>query len=341
MSIKLNLKKDTIDLSHGAGGKAMAMLIDQLFRKCFDNDILAQQSDAAVLSLSAKRIAVSTDTYVISPLFFPGGDIGSLAIHGTVNDVALSGATVRYITVGLVIEEGFPLSDLKRIVESMALAAKLAGVCIVTGDTKVVERGKGDGVFINTTGIGVFDVDVNWQQRPQIGDKIILSGQIGNHGVAVMSKRQNLSFDSKIVSDSAALNGLIAQMRDSGCLIRTMRDPTRGGIAATLNEWAHQFGVGVHIDESNIPVHPTVQSACELLGLDPLNIANEGKLLAIVAAQDAEKLLAVMRQHPLAEQAAMVGEITEDRNHFVSLTTSFGGRRMVQWISGEQLPRIC
>ncbi|PJB07862.1 MAG: hydrogenase expression/formation protein HypE [Hydrogenophilales bacterium CG_4_9_14_3_um_filter_63_34] len=338
----LDLKHGRVDMSHGGGGRAMVQLISELFARHLGNEYLAQGNDGTWLPASSGRLVVSTDSHVVSPLFFPGGDIGGLSVHGTVNDVAVMGATPLYLTAGFILEEGFPLADLARIVESMAQAANEAGVKLVAGDTKVVEQGKGDGVFITTTGIGFLPDGLHLSgdlARP--GDIVLVSGTLGNHGMAIMSQRENLSFDAPILSDSASLNGLTAAMLASRAAIRVMRDPTRGGLAATLNEIAYQSGVGIHLIEAAIPVQPEVAAACELLGLDPLNIANEGKLIALCAAEDAEKLLAAMRAHPLGRQAAMIGKVVEDANAFVQMKTQFGGRRMVDWLSGEQLPRIC
>ncbi|MGZ5052274.1 MAG: hydrogenase expression/formation protein HypE [Methylobacter sp.] len=340
---KLNLKTGKIDLSHGGGGRAMAQLIDELFIKHFDNDLLRQHNDQAQFNLPAGRLAISTDSYVISPLFFPGGDIGSLAVHGTVNDVAMSGAKPLYLSAGFIIEEGLPLADLEKIVASMAAAAKLAGTPIVTGDTKVVERGKGDGVFINTTGVGIVPDGISISgNRAEPGCAILVSGSIGDHGVAIMAGRENLQFETTIVSDSAALNGLVADMVAAApAAIRCLRDPTRGGLATALNELAQQSGVGMVVDENQIPIKTEVKAACELLGLDPLYVANEGKLVCICDADAAELLLAVMRQHPLGREAAIIGEVIADQHGFVQMTTAFGGRRIVDWPVGEQLPRIC
>jgi hydrogenase expression/formation protein HypE len=338
----LDLKNGRVDMSHGGGGRAMVQLITELFARHLGNDLLGQGNDGTVLPAGAGRLVVSTDSHVVSPLFFAGGDIGGLSVHGTVNDVAVMGATPLYLTAGFILEEGFPLADLARIVESMARACVEAGVKLVAGDTKVVEQGKGDGVFITTTGVGWLAEGVHLSgdlARP--GDAVLVSGFIGDHGTAIMSQRENLSFDAPIASDTAALNGLCAAMLASGAKLRVMRDPTRGGVAATLNEIAHQSGVGIHLNEVVIPVRPAVEAACELLGLDPLNIANEGKLLAICAAEDADKLLAAMRAHPLGQDAVVIGRVTEDANHFVQMTTRMGGRRMVDWLAGEQLPRIC
>lgn len=338
----LDLKNGRVDMSHGAGGRAMAQLISDLFFEQFDNDLLNREHDAAMFTLPPGRVVMSTDSFVISPLFFPGGNIGSLAVHGTVNDVSMAGGTPKYLTAGFIIEEGFPLSDLAEIVKSMAEAAKEAGVSIVTGDTKVVERGHGDGIFINTAGIGVVEdgVDVCGDMAKP-GDKILVNGTLGDHGVAVMSKRENLTFSTEIVSDSQSLGDLVQDMIKKVPDIHVLRDPTRGGLAATLNEIAHQSGVGVELDERALPVRPEVKSACELLGLDPLYVANEGKLIAICPAQHADALLAAMQAHPKGKDAAIVGEVLEDSRCFVRMKTQLGGTRMVDWLAGEQLPRIC
>ena len=340
--LRLNLRSGTVDMTHGSGGRAMAQLIDELFVTHFDNPMLRQANDQAAFEVPAGRMVMSTDGHVISPLFFPGGDIGSLAVHGTLNDVAMAGARPLYLSAGFILEEGFPLADLERIVISMGQAAQAAGVAIVTGDTKVVERGKGDGVFITTTGVGVVPAGVGISgdsARP--GDAVLLSGSIGDHGIAIMSSRENLSFETTIESDSAALHTLVASMVEAVPGIHCLRDPTRGGLATTLNELAQQSAVGMQLDEQAIPVKPAVAAACELLGLDPLYIANEGKLVCICAADDADALLEVMRAHPLGAQAARIGAVVEDAHGFVRMQTNFGGSRVVDWLTGEQLPRIC
>jgi len=338
----LDLKHGRVDMSHGAGGRAMAQLITDLFAAIFDNAYLAQGNDGALLQPANGRLVMATDSHVVSPLFFAGGDIGCLSVHGTVNDVAMMGAQPLYLSASFILEEGFPLADLKRIVESMAHAAREAGVPIVTGDTKVVEQGKGDGVFITTTGVGVVPDGITLSgDLAQPGDKILLSGTLGDHGMAIMSQREGLSFDAPIVSDTTALHGLVADMLASGAQLRTLRDPTRGGLATTLNEIAKQSGVGMMLQESAIPVPQPVEAACELLGLDPLYVANEGKLVAICAQEDAENLLAVMRAHPQGSQASIIGEVIADEHGFVQMTTRLGGRRIVDWLTGEQLPRIC
>ena len=344
----LDLKRGRVELAHGSGGRAMAQLIEELFMRHLDNGFLRQGNDGAVLPAptfhgkDGGRLVMSTDAHVVSPLFFPGGNIGSLAVHGTINDVAMMGATPLWLAASFILEEGFPLADLARIVESMARAAKEAGVPVVTGDTKVVETGKADGVFISTTGVGVLAEGVTLSgDRARPGDAILLSGSIGEHGMAIMASRENLAFASAIVSDSAALHGLVATLLATGADIHCLRDPTRGGLATTLNEIARQSGVGMRLDESAIPVNPEVAAACEFLGLDPLYVANEGKLVAVVAATDAGRVLAAMRAHPLGAGAARIGEVIEDAHCFVQMTTALGGRRIVDWLAGDPLPRIC
>jgi hydrogenase expression/formation protein HypE len=338
----LNFKRGVIELSHGSGGRAMAQLIDELFAKSLANPWLEQGNDQACLDLPAGRVAMTTDSYVISPLFFPGGDIGSLAVHGTINDIAMSGARPLHLSAGFIIEAGYPLRGLKQIVESMAVAARAAEVTVVTGDTKVVERGKADGVFINTTGIGVIPEGLHLSgdlARP--GDCILINGTIGDHGVAVMSKRTELDFEVSVVSDSAALHDLVRVMVSTAPQLRCLRDPTRGGVATTLNEIARQSGVGMMIEETAIPIRPEVAAVCELLGLDPLYVANEGKLIAVCPPQYAQSLLKAMTRHPLGQKSALIGQVVTDAHHFVRMQTAIGGSRVVDWLSSEQLPRIC
>ena len=342
----LDLKHGRVDMNHGAGGRASAQLIEALFARAFDNPALREGNDGAVLPAppAGHRLVLATDAHVISPLFFPGGDIGALSVHGTVNDVAMMGAQPLYLSASFILEEGLPLADLKRIVDSMAAAAREAGVAIVTGDTKVVEQGHGDGVFISTTGAGWLPPGRRLGgdlARP--GDVVLVSGPIGDHGVAVLSKRESLEFETEIVSDSAALNGLTAAMLAAvpEGSVRVLRDPTRGGLATTLNEIARQSGTGITLDEAKIPVRAQVEAACELLGLDPLYVACEGRLVAICAPDAADPLLAAMHAHPLGQQAARIGIVTDDPHRFVQMATRFGGRRVVDWLSGEQLPRIC
>jgi len=338
----VDFKHGHVDMSHGGGGRAMAQLIDELFLREFDNPWLRAGNDAASVTVPPGRVVIATDSHVVSPLFFPGGDIGRLSVHGTLNDVAMAGGRPLYLAASFVLEEGFPLADLRRIVASMAQAARDAGVPIVTGDTKVVERGKGDGVFITTTGVGAVPEGVDIAgDRARPGDAILVSGTLGDHGVAIMSLRENLSFESTIRSDTAALHGLVAAMLAAVPRIHCLRDPTRGGLATTLNELATQSGCGMVIRERDLPVKPQVVAACEFLGLDPLYAANEGKLVAIAAMEDSEALLAAMRAHPLGRDAALIGAVVEDPYHFVQMQTTFGGRRNVDWLTGEQLPRIC
>ena len=340
--LRLDTRDGAVDMSHGSGGRAMAQLIEELFHHHLDNPLLREGNDQAAFMPPPGRLVMSTDGHVISPLFFPGGDIGSLAVHGTLNDVAMAGAQPLYLSAGFILEEGFPLSDLERIVMSMGEASRRAGVPVVTGDTKVVERGKGDGVFITTTGVGVVPAGVNVSgDRARPGDAILVSGSMGDHGVAIMSRRENLAFETAVESDSAALHGMVAAMIAAVPDIHCLRDPTRGGLATTLNELAQQSGVGMLLREGNIPVRPPVAAACELLGLDPLYAANEGKLICICAPEHADTLLAVMRADPLGRNAAQVGEVIEDRHGFVRMETTFGGTRVVDWLAGEQLPRIC
>jgi hydrogenase expression/formation protein HypE len=342
LSGRADLRHGVVDMTHGAGGRASAQLIEALFLRHFDNPALRQGNDQGVVDAPPGRLVMSTDGHVVSPLFFPGGDIGCLAVHGTINDVAMAGAIPLSLAAAFVLEEGFPLADLERIVISMAEAAHAAGVPIVTGDTKVVERGKADGVFITTTGLGVVPAGVNISgERARPGDAILLSGPIGDHGVAIMSKRADLGFGTEIRSDTAALHGLVAAMVAEVPDIHCLRDPTRGGLATTLNEIARQAGVGMRIKETAIPVSADVAAACELLGLDPLYIANEGKLIAICAAEDAERLLAAMRGDEHGRAACVIGHVVADAHGFVQMETAFGGSRVVDWLTGEQLPRIC
>ena len=338
----LDLKHGCIEMSHGSGGRAMAQLIQQLFITAFDNEFLRQMNDQACFQSFNGRMVMSTDSHVVTPLFFPGGDIGSLAVHGTINDIAMSGAKPCYLAASFILEEGFPLSDLKRIVDSMAKAAQAAQVPIVTGDTKVVEKGSGDGVFITTTGIGMVPEGIHISgDNARPGDKILVSGTLGDHGIAIMALRENLSFQTSIESDSAALHDLVAAMIAATPGIHVLRDPTRGGVATALNEIAQQSSAGMMIYENELPIQEQVQAACEFIGLDPLYIANEGKLIAICATEDAEKLLHAMHAHPLGRHASIIGEVIEDAHCFVQMQTRFGGKRVVDWLSGEQLPRIC
>lgn len=341
----IDFKHGCVDMNHGAGGRAAAQLIDELFARAFDNPALRAGDDGAVLDMPpGHRLVMATDGHVISPLEFPGGDIGCLSVHGTINDVAMMGAVPVALSASFVLEEGFALATLKRIVESMAAAARDAGVPIVTGDTKVVEQGKGDGVYIATTGLGALPAGRRIGgalARP--GDVVLLSGSIGDHGIAVLSQRESLGFETTVLSDTAALHGLVAALLAAvpEGAVHTLRDPTRGGLATTLNEVARQSAVGLRLREAAIPVRAEVDGACELLGLDPLYIANEGKLIAVVEAAHAEAALAALRAHPLGREAARIGEVVDDPHRFVQMATRFGGQRVVDWLTGEPLPRIC
>jgi len=320
----------------------MHELIDSLFVSAFENPLLAERNDSAVFEIQGGRLAMTTDSYVVDHIFFPGGNIGSLAVHGTVNDLAMRGAKPLYITAGFILEEGLVFSDLKKIVMSMAQAAREAGVQVIAGDTKVVPRGKADKVFINTSGIGVVPagIDIGGQNaRP--GDLVLINGTIGDHGMAVLCKREGLAFENEIQSDAAALNGLVDLMLDAFAGIHVLRDPTRGGVATTLNEIAEQSGVGIRLFEEALPVREDVLGACEVLGLDPLYVANEGKVLAVVPAQGADAVLRAMQSHPLGRASCLIGEIVSDDPGRVFLRTRIGGHRLVDMLRGEQLPRIC
>ncbi|HEX3314893.1 MAG TPA: hydrogenase expression/formation protein HypE [Gemmataceae bacterium] len=333
---------DRILLGHGSGGRLTAELIQRIFVPGFGNDILARLEDQATVDLGGARLALTTDSYVIRPLFFPGGDIGSLAVHGTVNDLAVGGAVPRFLSAAFILEEGFPIDDLKRIVHSMRTACDAAGVQLVTGDTKVVDRGKGDGVFVNTTGIGTVPANRSLSianARP--GDRILVSGTIGDHGIAIMSVREGIEFETVLESDTAALHTLTEAMLTACPRVRCMRDPTRGGLSSALNEMAAASKVGVRLAEKSIPVRREVHAACEMLGLDPLYVANEGKLIAVVPPDDAASVLDVMRGHPLGRNAADIGEVTAEHRGMVLLRSVVGGERVVQLLAGEQLPRIC
>ena len=341
---------DRILLDHGSGGKVSQELIEKVILPRFENPLLAPLNDGAVFDLppglsgdrAGGRLAMTTDSYTVSPIFFPGGDIGSLAVHGTVNDLAMCGAEPLYLSAGFILEEGFEISRLERILDSMKEAAQEAGVLIVTGDTKVVERGSADKIFINTAGLGLVPPGVSVSgQSARPGDRIILSGCMADHGVTILSKREGLSFSARLRSDSAPLNGLVKRMLDASPRIRCFRDPTRGGVATTLNEIAGQSKVGLVLDEESIPVRDIVRSACELLGLDPLYLANEGKLLAVVAPQDADRVLEAARKDKYGREAAFIGEVRAENPGRVTMRTAFGTSRVVGMLAGEQLPRIC
>ncbi|HEX3780544.1 MAG TPA: hydrogenase expression/formation protein HypE [Pseudonocardiaceae bacterium] len=339
---RARVKEERITLAHGSGGKATHTLIEAIFLEAFRNPLLESMEDAACLTMNGGRIALTTDSYVVLPLFFPGGDIGDLAVNGTVNDLAVSGATPRYLSAGFILEEGFPVADLQRIVASMAAAAKVAGVQIVTGDTKVVQRGKADGCYINTAGVGVVPDGLNLgvvNARP--GDAVIVSGPIGDHGVTVMLARGELDIDTDLTSDTAAVNGLVADLLGAVTGVRAMRDATRGGVATILNEVAKAANVSVVVAEDDIPVRTEVRGASELLGIDPLYVACEGRIVAVVDGAQADHALSVMRAHPLGEQAAVIGHIGDDPPGIVLLRTAFGGTRIVDMLVGDPLPRIC
>lgn len=331
-----------IVLGHGGGGKLSQDLVDHLFLPAFQNDALASLADGAALTVGGARLAFSTDSYVVRPLFFPGGSIADLAVNGTVNDLSMLGAQPLFLSAGMIIEEGLPIQTLGALVEQMAAAARQAGVQIVTGDTKVVDKGHGDGLYINTSGVGLIPEGVHIApQNARPGDIILVSGMLGDHGMAIMSVREGLEFDSVIRSDSAPLNGLVAALLAVTREIHVLRDPTRGGAASSLNEIARAAGVGIALDDRKLPVRPEVAAACELLGMDPLYVANEGKLLAMVPAEQADKLLETMRQHPLGQDAAIIGEVVADHAGVVVSRTGIGGTRVVSMQIGEQLPRIC
>jgi len=329
-------------LAHGGGGKLSHQLIQQMFLPVFQNPLLGELHDGAVFEIGGSRFAFSTDSYVIDPIFFPGGDIGELAVNGTVNDLAMCGSAPLYISAAFIIEEGFPMADLSRIVGSMQSAAQKSGVLLVTGDTKVVDRGKGDKIFITTSGIGLIGkgIDIS-PRRAEVGDMIILNGPIAVHGIAIMSVREGLEFQSQIRSDTAALNGLVGEVLKFGRDVHVLRDPTRGGLASALNEIAESSGVGIAIEDDAIPLDEPVQGACEILGLDPLYVANEGKFVAFIAPARAEEVLGVMKRHPLGARAAVIGSVVAEHPRVVVMRTSIGGHRVVDMISGEQLPRIC
>ena len=339
---KAKLKEERITLSHGSGGKATQTLIEAVFLEAFANPLLAPLEDGAVLEAHGGRLAFTTDSYVVSPLFFPGGDIGDLAVNGTVNDLAVSGARPLWLSAGFILEEGFPVADLERIVGSMAAAAERAGVQIVTGDTKVVQRGKADGCYVNTAGVGVIERTGELgvaTARP--GDAVIVSGPIGEHGITIMLARGELDIESEVTSDTAPLNGLVERLLDAAPGVRGLRDATRGGVATICNEVARAAGVAVVLEEEAVPVRPDVRGACELLGIDPLYVACEGRLVAVVDGDQVEAAMAALRSHPLGEGAAVIGRVRDDPPGLVLLKTSFGGTRIVDLLVGDPLPRIC
>lgn len=333
---------ETIQLAHGSGGRLSAELVSRFFLPRFGNETLNRLEDQAVVDFPLGRLALTTDSFVVDPLFFPGGDIGDLAINGTVNDVCMSGATPLYLAAAFILEEGLPLATLHRVLLSMEKAAKAAGVQIVTGDTKVVNRGCCDKLFITTTGVGRVPDGVNISAANlKPGDKIILSGTIADHGMAILTSREGLSFSSRIISDTAPLHGLVEAMLKATCEIHALRDPTRGGLATTLNEFAAASRVGILLEETAIPVRPEVLGACEVLGIEPMYVANEGKLVAAVPAAVADNVLAALRCHPLGREAAIIGEVVANNPGMVAMRTAFGATRIVDMPVAEQLPRIC
>jgi len=339
---KAKLKEERITLSHGSGGKATQTLIEAVFLEAFANPLLAPLEDGAVLTALGGRLAFTTDSYVVSPLFFPGGDIGDLAVNGTVNDLAVSGARPLWLSAGFILEEGFPVADLERIVGSMAAAAERAGGQIVTGDTKVVQRGKADGCYVNTAGVGVIERPGELgvaTARP--GDVVIVSGPVGEHGITIMLARGELDIESEVTSDTAPLNGLVERLLDAAPGVRGLRDATRGGVATICNEVARAAGVAVVLEEEAVPVRPDVRGACELLGIDPLYVACEGRLVAVVDGDQVEAAMTALRSHPLGEGAAVIGRVRDDPPGLVLLKTSFGGTRIVDLLVGDPLPRIC
>ena len=336
------IKEERITMSHGAGGKATQTLIEAVFLEAFRNPLLEPLEDAALLHFNGSRVAMTTDSYVVSPLFFPGGNIGDLAVNGTVNDLSVAGAVPLYLSAGFILEEGFPVADLNRIVVSMADAAAAAGVQVVTGDTKVVERGKADGCYINTTGVGIIEHDgILGVANARPGDAVLVSGPIGDHGVTIMLARGELDIEADVISDTAALNGLVSDVLAAAPGVRALRDATRGGVATILNEIARAAGVCVVVREDDIPVRPQVRGASELLGIDPMYVACEGRLVAVVDHDQVDDALAAMRAHPLGQQASVIGRVADDPPGIVLLKTAFGGTRIVDLLVGDPLPRIC
>ncbi|MDB6123278.1 MAG: hypE [Pedosphaera sp.] len=329
-------------MAHGSGGRLTQQLIQKMVLPQFKNEFLNPLHDGAMFSVNDTKLAFSTDSFVVNPIFFPGGDIGELAVNGTVNDLSMCGARPLYLSAAFILEEGFSMTEFWRVIQSMQRAAQAAGASLVTGDTKVVDRGKGDKIFINTSGVGIIDPRVNIHPgRAQVGDKIIINGPIAVHGIAIMSVREGLEFETEIASDTAPLNGLVQTMLAAARDIHVLRDPTRGGITSTLSEIAEQAGVGIRLEEASIPISEEVKGACEILGLDPLYVANEGKLLAFVRPDEANLVLSVMRNHSLGKEAAIIGEVVADHSGYITMKTRVGGTRVVDMLSGEQLPRIC
>ncbi len=338
------MKNKQVLLGHGSGGRLSHDLISKLFVKYFDNPILRQQTDSALLKVESSHIAFTTDSYVVDPIFFPGGNIGKIAIAGTVNDLAVSGAKPKYISCGFIIEEGLALDELETIVKTMAEEAQKADVLIVTGDTKVVDRGKCDKVFINTAGIGILEesqLEISSGKNIKIGDKIIINGSIGDHGMAILSARNDLNIRAKINSDCACLNHMIKEIVDSGVAIKFMRDATRGGVATVLTELASGSNYGIQLDEAKIVVNETVRGMCEILGFDPLYVANEGKVLMVVSAEDTDRVIDILKLNEFGKEASIIGEIVDEHHGKGWITTSIGGKRIIDMLAGEQLPRIC
>jgi hydrogenase expression/formation protein HypE len=336
------MKQESIQLDHGSGGRATHELVKELFALAFQNEFLKAMNDSALLNVEQGMIAMTTDSYVVDPIIFPGGNIGSLAVHGTINDLAMQGAKPLYLAAGFILEEGLPLDTLRQVVTAMAEATREADVFIVTGDTKVVPHGKADKVFINTSGIGIVPPGIRLGgQYAKPGDAVIINGTIGDHGMAILCKREGLAFENEIRSDSASLNGLVEEMLYAFPHIHVLRDPTRGGVATSLNEIAQQSGVGIRLEESALPIGEDVAGACELLGLDPLYVANEGKVLACVPPEGVKTVLRAMWTHPLGKKACKIGEVVETEPGRVFLKTFIGGHRLVDMLRGEQLPRIC
>jgi hydrogenase expression/formation protein HypE len=340
---KARIREERITMAHGAGGKATHTLIEALFLEAFRNPVLERLEDQAVFPAAGGRLALTTDSYVVSPLFFPGGDIGELAVNGTVNDLAMSGARPLHLSAGFILEEGFPVADLQRIVASMAAAAEAAGVTVVTGDTKVVQRGKADGCYINTAGVGVLERDLTLgADRARPGDVVLVSGPIGDHGVTIMLARGELDISSDITSDTAPLAGPVAALLDAvPAGVHCLRDATRGGVATILNEVAAASDVAIVVDEAAVPMRPEVRGASEILGIDPLYVACEGRMVVVVDGAQADAALAVLRAHPLGAGAAVIGEVKADPPTLVLLRTEFGGTRIVDMLIGDPLPRIC
>jgi hydrogenase expression/formation protein HypE len=336
------MDKDYIELDHGSGGEATSKLIRDIFLSRLDNKYLRTLDDSAVFDFHGSRLAMTTDSYVVQPIFFPGGDIGSLSIHGTVNDLSMQGADPIYLTLGMIIEEGFPVDDLKRIVDSISKASREASVKVIAGDTKVVPRGQADGIFINTAGLGILrnGIDVSCSNAKP-GDVVIINGPIGDHGMAILAKREGLEFELPLLSDSAPLNSLVSDILSESNRVHVLRDPTSGGLATALNEIARSSGVGIKVDEASVPINRAVLSACELLGLDPFYVANEGKCIVVVDPRDAERVLGAMRKNPRGNGSCVIGEVIEDNPGRVLVTTMVGGTRILSMLTGEQLPRIC